>query len=89
MIKSYWQKGKKQKRIVILGMLVLLLLLFFLRDDYQPALLFLRKYIFLILLGVLFLWFTLSKFRSAVGAGKRVLILLGILAFFGTLWFFG
>ncbi|WP_175416250.1 hypothetical protein [Aggregatimonas sangjinii] len=89
MIKTYWLKGKKQKRIVIFGGIVLLLLLFFLRDDYQPALLFLRKYIFMILLGGAFLWFTLSKFRSAVGAGKRVLILVGILAFFSTLWFFG
>ena len=89
MIKSYWQKGKKQKRIVIIVGIILLLLLFFLRDDYQPALLFFRKYIFLILLGCLFLWFTLTKFRSAVGAGKRVLILVGIVAFFATMWFFG
>mgnify|MGYP000232883769 CR=1 FL=1 len=44
MIKSYWQKGKKQKRIVVIGGIILVLLLFFLRDDYQPALLFLRKY---------------------------------------------
>lgn len=89
MIKSYWQKGKKQKRIVVIGSLILVLLLFFLRDDYQPALLFLRKYFFIILLGVLFLWLTLTKFRSAVGAGKRILILVGIIAFFATLWFFG
>lgn len=89
MIKSYWHKGKKQKRIVVIGGIVLVLLLFFLRDDYQPALLFLRKYIFIILLVGLFLWFTLTKFRNAVGALKRVLILLGILAFFATLWFFG
>jgi len=89
MITAYWKKGKKQKRIVIIGGIILLLLLFFLRDDYQPALLFVRKYIFIILLVALFLWFTLSKFRSAVGAGKRVLILVGIVAFFATLWFFG
>ena len=89
MIKSYWRKGKKQKRIVVIGSIILVLLLFFLRDDYQPALLFVRKYIFIILLCGLFLWFTLSKFRSAVGAGKRVLILVGIVAFFATIWFFG
>ena len=89
MIKSYWQKGKSQKRIVVIGGIILILLLFFLRDDYQPALLFVRKYIFIILLSALFLWFTLTKFRSAVGAGKRVLILVGIVAFFGTMWFFG
>ncbi|MDT0555812.1 hypothetical protein [Patiriisocius hiemis] len=89
MIKKYWQKGGKQKRIIIIGAIVLLLLLFFLRDDYQPALLFLRKYIFIILIAGLFLGFTLSKFRSALNAGKRILILLGIGAFFVTLWFFG
>lgn len=89
MIKSYYNKGKNQKRIVILGGIVLLLLLFFLRDDYQPVLLFLRKYIFIILLGIAFLWLTLTKFRSAPSTGKRVLILVGITAFFTILWFFG
>jgi hypothetical protein len=89
MIKSYYQKGKKQKRIVILGAIVLVGLLFFLRDDYQPALLFLRKYIFIILLGIGFLWLTLAKFRSSASSGGRILILVGIAAFFATLWFFG
>ncbi|MEX0290314.1 MAG: hypothetical protein AB3N14_14505 [Flavobacteriaceae bacterium] len=89
MIRSYWQKGRKQKRILIIIGIVLLLALFFLRDDYQPALLFLRKYVFIILLGVLFLWFTISRFRAAPSAGRRILILLGITAFFATLWFFG
>ncbi len=89
MIRAYWNKGKRQKRFTIITSLVLLLLLFFLRDDYQPALLFLRRYIFIILFGGLFLWFALSRFRSALSAGRRVLILLGILAFFGSLWFFG
>lgn len=89
MIRSYWRKGKKQKRILIIVSLVLLLALFFLRDDYQPALLFLRKYIFIILLIGLFLLFTLSRFRSAANAGKRLLILLGIVAFIVSLWFFG
>ncbi len=89
MIKSYYKKGKKQKRVVILGVIALVLLLFFLRDDYQPALLFLRKYIFIILLGIAFLWFMFTKFRSSASSGKRVLILVGIVAFFTTLWFFG
>jgi len=86
MIKAYYRKGKKQKRIVILGAIIVIGLLFFLRDDYQPALLFLRKYIFIILLGIGFLWLTLTKFRSAASAGKRILILVGITAFFATLW---
>ncbi len=89
MIKAYWKRGKKQKRRVILWGIVLLLLLFFLRDDYQPALLFLRKYIFILLVCGLLLFFTIRKFRSAPSAGRRLLIMLGIIAFFATLWFFG
>ncbi|NNM22617.1 MAG: hypothetical protein HKO54_03615 [Flavobacteriaceae bacterium] len=89
MLKRYWQKGRKQKRITILLGLLLLIALFVLRDDYQPALLFLRKYIFMILIGALFLFFTLSKFRRAPSAGRRILILLGIVAFFATGWYFG
>lgn len=89
MIKGFWKRGKKQKRRVILWGIVLLLLLFFLRDDYQPALLFLRKYIFILLVCGLFLFLTIRKFRSAPSAGRRLLIMLGIIAFFATLWFFG
>ncbi|KAA3621130.1 MAG: hypothetical protein DWP94_11055, partial [Flavobacterium sp.] len=89
MIKSYWKRGKKQRRIVVIGGIILILLLFFLRDDYQPALLFVRKYIFRILICGLFLGFTITKFRSAPSAGRRLLIMLGLLAFFVTLWFFG
>ena len=88
-MKAYWQKGGKQKRIVIIGAIVILLLLFFLRDDYQPALLFLRKYIFILILSGLFLWFVLRKFRATAATGKRVFILLGIVLFFGVGWFIG
>ncbi len=89
MIKNYWKKGKKQKRVVVLGSIIVLLLLFFLRDDYQPALLFIRKFVFIILVSILFLILMISRFRNAVGAGKRVLYLLGIVAFFGVFWYLG
>ncbi|GAB5401331.1 MAG: hypothetical protein Aureis2KO_29160 [Aureisphaera sp.] len=89
MLKRYWNKGRKQKIITILGSLLLLILLFVLRDDYQPALLFLRRFVFMILVGLLFLFFTISKFRKAPSAGRRILIFLGIIAFFATGWFFG
>ncbi|NND62944.1 MAG: hypothetical protein HKN48_07085 [Flavobacteriaceae bacterium] len=89
MIKRYWQKGRKQKVLSILGWLVVLVALFVLRDDYQPALLFLRKFIFLILIALVFLFFTISKFRKAPSAGRRILIFIGILGFFVTGWFFG
>ena len=61
MLKNYWNKGGKQKTIVIIFSLVLLLALFVLRDDYQPALLFVRKYIFVILLSLLVLIFWITK----------------------------
>jgi hypothetical protein len=89
MLKGYWNKGRKQKRVVIIGSIIFLLLLFFLRDDYQPALLFVRKYIFVILIALLFLIFTITKFRHAPSAGRRILILIGTITFFITLWFFG
>jgi len=89
MIKNYWQKGKKQKTITIVSGLILLIALFVLRDDYQPALLFLRKYVFIILLGILFLWFMITRFRKAATAGKRILIFLGIAVYFVAGWFFG
>jgi len=89
MIKRYWQKGRKQKVITVLSVLVLLILIFVMRDDYQPALLFLRKFIFIILVAILFLVFTLSKFRRAPSTGRRLLILVGIIAFFTTGWYFG
>ncbi len=89
MINNYWKKGKKQKRIVIISGIILFLMLFFLRDDYQPALLFVRRYIFVILLGILFLSFMIYRFRNAASAGKRVLYLIGMVAFFGIFWFIG
>ncbi|MCW5516364.1 DUF308 domain-containing protein [Muriicola sp. Z0-33] len=89
MFRSYWRKGKKQKRNLIVLGIVFLLALFFLRDDYQPALLFLRKYVFIILLVGLFLWLAVSRFRNSASTGKRLLILLGIFAFLISLWFFG
>ncbi len=89
MIKNYWNKGKKQKRITIIFGLVLLFLLFVLRDDYQPALLFVRKYIFIILLSGIVLFFGLRKFRRSASTGARLAILGLLLAFFGLLYIVG
>jgi len=89
MIKSYWNKGKKQKVITIVLSIILLIALFVLRDDYQPALLFVRKYIFIIILSLLVLLFGLKKFRSSASAGKRLVILAVLIVFFGLLYLFG
>jgi hypothetical protein len=86
MIKRYWQKGGKQKRRVLLFSFILLIALFVLRDDYQPALLFIRKYIFIILLSFCVLFFGLRSFRKSASSGKRVFILGMLILFFGALY---
>jgi hypothetical protein len=88
-MRSYWKKGKKQKLIVVFGGLILLLLLFFLRDDYQPALLFVRKYIFIILLGGVFLTFAFSAFRHSETFFKRIAYLALIAGVFFAGWYVG
>ncbi|WP_299335324.1 hypothetical protein [uncultured Psychroserpens sp.] len=89
MLKNYWNKGKKQKVITVLVGLILLIALFVLRDDYQPALLFLRKYIFIIILSLVVLFFGLKKFRSSASTGKRLGILGLLLLFFGLIYVVG
>uniref|UniRef100_UPI003F6CDC16 hypothetical protein n=1 Tax=Winogradskyella sp. TaxID=1883156 RepID=UPI003F6CDC16 len=89
MIKSYWNKGGKQKRITIFVVLLLLILLFFFRDDYQPVLLFLRKYLFVIIVSLLILTFGLRKFRKTSSTGRRLGILALLIVFFGVLYVFG
>ena len=89
MIKSYWNKGKKQKTITIIVGLILLILLFVLRDDYQPALLFVRKYLFIIIVSLLVLIFGLRKFRKTSKTGSRLSILALLIVFFGLLYVFG
>lgn len=89
MIKSYWNKGKKQKRNILIIGLIVLILLFVLRDDYQPFLLFLRKFIFIILLSTLVLIFGLRKFRKTASTGGRLGVLGILVLFFGLLYIVG
>lgn len=86
MIKKYWNQGGKQKAVVIIVAIIVIALLFFLRDDYQPVLLFIRKYIFVILLSAILLFFGLRSFRNSASTGKRLGILAGLLVFFGVLY---
>jgi len=89
MLKNYWNKGRKQKTITIIVSIILLILLFVLRDDYQPALLFIRKYIFVILLILLVLFLGLRKFRKSASTGKRLGILALLALFFGLIYAVG
>ena len=89
MIKKYWQKGTKQKVITIIGSVILLLFLFILRDEYQPFLLFIRKFIFIILLSGAILFLMLQKFRRTPSSGKRFGILGLLVVIFGIIYLVG
>ncbi|TCI85109.1 hypothetical protein [Tenacibaculum sp. M341] len=89
MMKKYWNKGGKQRSRLIFVLIILLIALFVLRDDYQPFLLFIRKYIFLLLLTLSILFLSIRKFRKTVGAGKRLFIFIGLSVFFGLLYVVG
>ena len=89
MIKNYWNKGARQKKITILLSILILGLLFFLRDDYQPVLLFFRKFIFIIILCAAVLFFGLRSFRKSPSTGNRIGILLLLTLFFGAIYFVG
>lgn len=89
MMKAYWNKGAKQKKRVFFFGMILIGLLFFLRDDYQPALLFVRKYIFIILLCFIILFLGVRNFRKPIGIGKRIGIICVVTFFFGALYFVG
>ncbi|MFI1771335.1 hypothetical protein [Thalassobellus citreus] len=89
MIKNYWNKGKKQKTITIIVLLILLIVLFVMRDDYQPALLFVRKFIFIILLSGIVLFLGLRKFRKSATTGGRLGLLALLVIFFGILYAVG
>ncbi|MDX1470474.1 MAG: hypothetical protein R3213_03180, partial [Flavobacteriaceae bacterium] len=89
MFKQYWNKGPKQKSVSIIIIFIVLLTLFILRDEYQPALLFLRKYIFIILLVGVALFFGLRKFRRTANSLKRLGILGLLFVFVGILYFLG
>ncbi|WP_335975704.1 hypothetical protein [Gaetbulibacter jejuensis] len=84
-MRLFWKNGKP----AILTYILLVLALFFFRDDYQPVLLFLRKYIFIILLSGIVLFFGLRKFRKTASTGGRLGILGILLVFFGLLYMIG
>ncbi|WP_299672662.1 hypothetical protein [uncultured Polaribacter sp.] len=89
MLKNYWNKGARQKKTIVIISIILLALLFFLRDDYQPLLLFIRKFIFIILLCFVILFFGLRNFRKSASTGRRIGILLVLGVFFGILYYVG
>ncbi|WP_420574825.1 hypothetical protein [Kordia sp.] len=90
MLKRFWNRGTKQKIILIITGLIVFCALFILRDDYQPFLLFLRKYLFILLLFILIIYFGIRSFRKAASALKKVfrgiLTLASIALIYVMLW---
>ncbi len=89
MIKRYWKKGFKQKLIVVLASLLLLTLIFIHRDDFQPILLFIRKFLFIILVVLLVLFIGIRSFRKSVSAMKRFFVFLFMVVIFGAMYIIG
>lgn len=90
MLKRYWNRGTKQKIILIVIGLIVFSALFILRDDYQPFLLFLRKYLFILFLFAAILYVGIRSFRKATNALKKIfkaiLTLASIALIYVLLW---
>lgn len=84
-MRLFWKKGKP----TILSYIIIAILLFVLRDDYQPALLFVRKFFFIILVCGLVLFFGLRTFRKTASTGKRIGILGLLVVFLALVYYTG
>ncbi|WP_405605463.1 hypothetical protein [Polaribacter sp. Asnod1-A03] len=89
MIKNYWNKGAKQKKRLIILFIILIVLLFFFRDNYQPALLFIRKYIFIFLICFTVIFFGFRGLLKSSSFLKKILSVLLMVVFFGVIYFIG
>lgn len=85
MLGLFW----KNRKPTVLFYTILILLLFVLRDDYQPVLLFIRKFFFILLVCGLITFLLLRKFRKTASTGKRVGILLILLVVLGAVYYAG
>lgn len=84
-----WEKIKQNKGISIVIGIILLVVIFILRDDYQPVLLFLRKYAFILLICAAILFLGLRKFRKTASTSKRALILGIVVIVLGSIYYIG
>lgn len=89
MLKNYWNKGGKQKRNIILFTIILLIILIVMRDDYQPTLLFARKYLFVFLLTTITLFLGLRKFIKTTNYAFKIGILITLMLFYSAMYFVG
>jgi hypothetical protein len=84
--KTYWQKGTKQKVIILIIAFLLLFILFISRDSIQPLLLGIRKYLFIGMVFFLILFIGLQLVRNSLSWRKMAWTIL-TLALVGGLWF--
>jgi hypothetical protein len=89
MLKRIWNKSLKGKIYLIVLFTIGLVTLFILRDDFQPYMLFLRKYIFIILLVLFVFVLSIWKIRKSDSSTGRIGIFVFMVLFFGLLYFVG
>ncbi len=89
MIKGYWNKGKKQKTVIVIISAVLLIVIFVLRDAYQPILLFVRKFLSIIIMSAITLIIGFRKIRKSERVLKRLIILSALLILFSMCYIIG
>ena len=89
MLKRIWNRSLKAKIMLTLLFGILFFTLFVLRDDFQPYLLFLRKYIFIILVSLLVFILTFRKIRKSEGFMGKIVPFILMALFFGILYFVG
>ncbi len=89
MIKGYWNKGKKQKTVIVIISVVLLIVIFVLRDAYQPILLFVRKFLSIIIMSAITLIIGFRKIRKSERVLKRLIILSALLILFSMCYIIG
>jgi len=89
MLKRIWNRSLKGKIYLIIIFTIILLTFFILRDDFQPYMLFVRKYIFIILLVLLVFIFSFRRIRKSDSNSTRIGTFIFMVVFFGLLYFVG
>lgn len=89
MLKRIWNRSGKSKIFLIVLFIIIFGALFVLRDDFQPYLLFVRKYIFIILFVLFVFLFSIYKIRRADTNGGKFTAVIIMSVIFGLLYFVG
>jgi len=89
MLKRIWNKSLRSKIVLSLFFGLLFLLLFIVRDDFQPSILFVRKYIFIILLVAFIAMRFIRKLRKPIHANIKLKAFIFMLVILSALYYIG